>query len=84
MRNSREIQSRTGNVSHPKALARSKLPFDVSVKSTNIYSPWDVDTLSEIINVLQWTLDTIKDGAHDARPQLYREGLPRSEDGVTD
>lgn len=53
---------------YPKVLDRSKLPLEVSVKCTNVYPSWDINTLSEIIDVFQWTLDTVEDGTHDTRP----------------
>lgn len=70
--------------SHPKTLPGVEFPFQVSVKSPDVYSPWDIDALSEVIDVLQRTLDAVKDGAHDSRPELHREGFPRPEDRVTD
>lgn len=56
---------------YPKVLSGRKFPFVVSVESTNVYSSWDVNTVSEVIDVFQWALDTVKDGAHDTRSQLY-------------
>lgn len=56
---------------YPKVLPGRKFPFVVSVESTNVYSSWDVNTVSEVIDVFQWALDTVKDGAHDTRSQLY-------------
>lgn len=38
--------------SYPEILAGSKVPFDVSVQSTDVYSSWDIDALSEVIDVL--------------------------------
>lgn len=36
---------------YPKTLAGGEFPFNVSVEGTNIYSSWDIDTLSEVIDV---------------------------------
>lgn len=36
---------------YPKTLAGGEFPFDVSVEGTDIYSSWDVDALSEVIDV---------------------------------
>lgn len=70
--------------SYSKTLAGSKLPCEVSAESTDVYSSWDVDTFTEVTDLFQWTLDTIKDGAHDSWSQLYREGFSCSKDRVTD
>lgn len=70
--------------SYSKTLAGSKFPFEVSVKSTNVHSSWDVDTFSEVTDLCQWTLDTVKDAAHDSWSQLYWEGFSCSKDRVTD
>ena len=43
---------------------------------------WYIDALSELIDVLQRSLDTVKDGAHDARPELDGERLAGPEDRV--
>lgn len=69
--------------SYPKTLAGGEFPFEVSVKSTNVYSSWDIDTLSEVIDVFEWTLDTVKDGAHDSWSKLHREGFTCPKDRVT-
>lgn len=68
--------------SYPKTLAGGEFPFEVSVKSTNVYSSWDIDTLSEVIDVFERTLDTVKDGAHDSGSKLHREGFACPKDRV--
>lgn len=70
--------------SYPKTLAGGELPFEVSVKSTDVYPSWDIDTLSEVIDVFEGTLDTVKDGAHDSWSELHRERFACPKDGVTD
>lgn len=57
--------------SYPETLAGGEFPFDVSIKRSNVDSSRDIDTLGEVIDVLQWTLDTIKDGAHDSRSEFH-------------
>lgn len=37
--------------SYPKTLAGGEFPFDVSIKCTNVYSSWNIDALSEVIDV---------------------------------
>lgn len=69
--------------SYPKTLAGGEFPFEVSVKSTNVDSSWNIDTLSEVIDVFEWTLDTVKDGAHDSWSELHRERFTCPKDRVT-
>ena len=61
---------------HPQALYGRKLPLEVSVEGSDVHSSGDVDALCDVVDVLQWSLDTIKDGAHDTWTKLNREGFP--------
>lgn len=70
------------DVAHPEALAGVELPLEVSVEGSYVDAPGDVDALGEVVDVLQGPLDTVKDGAHDARAQLHGEGLPRPQHGI--
>lgn len=74
----------TSHSSYPQVLTRRKLPFEVSVQSSDVNSSWNVDALSEVIDVFEWALDPIKDGSHDPWTQLHREGFPCSENRVSD
>lgn len=67
---------------YPQALAGIKLPLEVSVEGANIYTSGDVDALCEVVDVFQWSLDTIKDGAHDSWSQLHRERFPCPQHGI--
>lgn len=79
------VQVRTNmHCPYSKTLAGGKFKFDVSVEGTNVYSSWDVDAFSEVTDLCQWTLDAVKDGAHDPWSQLYGEGFSCSKDRVTD
>lgn len=69
--------------SYPQVLKRRELPLEVPVKSSYVNSSGDVDALCEVIDVFEGTLNTIKDGAHDSRPQLHREWLSSAEHGVS-
>ena len=57
---------------NPQALAGSELPLQVSVQGSDVNASGDVDTLCHVIDVLQGSLDTIKDGPHDSWTQLDR------------
>lgn len=72
------------SLSYSEALSRRKLPFKVSVKGADVNPSGNVDTLSEVIDVLQRTLNTVKDGTHDSWPQLYRKRFSCPEDRVSD
>lgn len=62
--------------SYPQALDGRKLPLQVSVQGSDVDSSGDVDALCEVVDVLQGSLDTVKDGPHDSWTQLDGEGLP--------
>ncbi len=68
---------------YPQALAGRKLPLEVSVEGSDVHASGDVDALCEVIDVLQWSLDTVKDGPHDSWTQLDREGLPRPQHRIS-
>lgn len=69
---------------HPQAFARNKLPLEVSVQGSDVYASGDVDALCDVIDVLQRSLDTIKDGAHDSWTQLHREGFTGPQHRIAD
>lgn len=60
-----------------------ELPGGMAGQAWHIDTLGDVDGLSELVNVLQWTLDTVKDTPQDTGPQLHGQGLPCTEDGIT-
>ena len=68
---------------HPQALAGRKLPLEVPVEGSDVDTSGDIDTLCEVIDVLQGSLDTVKDGPHDSWAQLDREGLPCPQHGIS-
>lgn len=68
---------------YPKTLAGGEFPFNVSVEGTDIYSSGNINTLGEVIDVFQRTLDTIKDGAHDAWTELHRKRFSCPEHRIT-
>lgn len=68
---------------YPQALDRIELPLEVSVEGSNVDASGDVDALCEVVDVLQWSLDTVKDGPHDSWTQLHRERFPRPQHRIS-
>jgi len=54
-------------------VCRSKVPLQCPAQGWHIHALWDVYALCQLIDVLQGTLDTIKNAPQDPWPQFYRQ-----------
>lgn len=70
------------NVTADTDILGHKVPFERSVEGIRVDALWNVNTLRHRVDVLQGSLDSVKNAAHNARAQLDREGLARSQDRV--
>ena len=65
------IHITSSNMTTNPQLARLKVPLFCDTQAGGVDTLGDVDTLGELTDVLQRSLNTIKDGAHDTRSQLH-------------
>lgn len=65
-------------------VGRRELPFLSDAEGVGVDSLRDVNALSHLVDVLQWSLDTVEDGAHNAWTELNGQRLAGSQDGITD
>lgn len=63
---------------------RVELPFGLTSETGHVDTFRDVDGLSQLIDILQRTLNTVEDTAQDTWTQLYRERLACTQDGISD
>ena len=61
----------TSNMAANPQFARLKVPLFCDTQAGSVDTLGNVDTLGQLTDVLQWSLDTIKDGAHDTGSQLH-------------
>ena len=65
-------------------VAWSKFPLLHSAEGIGVDTFGNINAVGHLIDVLEGTLDTIKNCTHDARAKLHGQGLPGTQDGVTD
>lgn len=71
-----------GDVVADLELAGCEVPLLLAVEGGQIDAAGDVDALGVVGDALEWALDAVVDGLHEAGAELDRQGLAGPEDGV--
>ncbi len=69
--------------SNPNSTVWKKVPFLGTGESRDIDSLGNIDGLGELANVLERSLNPVKDGLHDSGPEFHRERFPGSENRIS-
>ena len=65
-------------------IAWSKFPLLHSAEGIGVDTLGNINAVGHLVDVLERTLDTVKNCTHDARAKLHGQGLAGTQDGVAD
>ena len=78
------IDITTSDVASDTYELRHKVPLDCTTERIRVDTLRNVDTFRLHVNIVQWSLDAIKDGAHNAGAKFHRKWLARSQHRIAD
>lgn len=55
-----------------------------SAEGIGVNTLGNINAVGHLVDVLEWTLDAVKNCTHDARAELYGQGFAGTQDGVAD